>query len=83
MALVRDLSLYRMGPEVHPDQADEPGQANGNSCWIVEYQGEEIRTEISRAVLEQGYGLLELRSLEPTLEDMYLQLIRQAQGEQQ
>ncbi len=69
--------------EVHPDQADEPGQANGNSCWIVEYQSEEIRTEISRAVLEQGCGLLELHSLEPTLEDMYLQLIRQAQGEQQ
>ena len=69
--------------QVQPDQDDAPGQANGNSCWIVEYQGEEIRTEVSRAVLEQGCGLLELHSLEPTLEDMYLQLIRQAQGEQQ
>ena len=68
--------------QVQPDQDDAPGQANGNSCWIVEYQGEEIRTEVSRAVLEQGCGLLELHSLEPTLEDMYLQLIRQAQGEQ-
>ena len=68
--------------QVHPDQDEEPGQANGKSCWIVEHQGEEIRTEISRAVLKQGCGLLELRSLEPTLEDMYLQLIRQAQGEQ-
>ena len=69
--------------QVRADQDDEPGQANGNSCWIVEYQGEEIRTEVSRAVLEQGCGLLELRSLEPTLEDMYLQLIRQTQEEQQ
>ena len=68
--------------QVQPDQDDAPGQANGKSCWIVEYQGEEIRTEVSRAVLEQGCGLLELHSLEPTLEDMYLQLIRQAQGEQ-
>ena len=68
--------------QVHPDQDEEPGQANGKSCWIVEYQGEEIRTEVSRAVLEQGCGLLELHALEPTLEDMYLQLIRQAQGEQ-
>lgn len=67
--------------QVHPDREDAPGQANGKSCWIVEYQGEEIRTEVSRAVLEQGCGLLELHSLEPTLEDMYLQLIRQAQGE--
>ena len=69
--------------QVHPDQDEEPGQANGKSCWIVEHQGEEIRTEISRAVLKQGCGLLELRSLEPTLEDMYLQLIRQAQEKQQ
>ncbi len=69
--------------QVRADQDDEPAQANGHGCWIVEYQGEEVRAEISRAVLEQGCGLLELRSLEPTLEDMYLQLIRQAQEEQQ
>jgi len=26
--------------------------------------------------MENGWGLLEVRSLEPTLEDLYLQLIR-------
>jgi len=29
-------------------------------------------------ILQHGWGLLEVRSLEPTLEDMYLQLIRNA-----
>lgn len=70
--------------QVRPDQNGELAQADGNGsgCWIVEHGSEDVRTEISRAVLDQGCGLLEIRSLEPTLEDMYLQLIRQAQAEQ-
>jgi ABC-2 type transport system ATP-binding protein len=54
-------------------------QAQGEhnvTAYIVEYAGEDIRKVVSRAILDQGYGLLEVRSLEPTLEDMYLQLIR-------
>ena len=44
--------------------------------WIIEHQGDDIRAAISRTVLDHGCGLLALQSLEPTLEDMYLQLIR-------
>lgn len=71
--------------QVRPDQDGELAHpaGNGSTGWIVEHGGEDVRTEISQAVLEQGCGLLELRSLEPTLEDMYLQLIRQAQEEYQ
>lgn len=49
---------------------------NGAVALVVEYTGDDIRKQVSRTVLEHGWGLLEVRSLEPTLEDMYLQLIR-------
>lgn len=51
-------------------------QENGTVSLLVEYTGEDIRKQMSRVILEQGWGLLEIRSLEPTLEDLYLQLIR-------
>jgi ABC-2 type transport system ATP-binding protein len=55
-------------------------EQNGTSAFIVEYTGEDIRKEVSRALLQQGWGLLEMRALELTLEDMYLQLVQQAKG---
>ena len=56
---------------------DRRGQEkNGPVAFIVEYVGEDLRKETSRAIMERGWGLLEVRALEPTLEDMYLQLIR-------
>ena len=54
---------------------------NGTVACVVEYEGGDIRKEASRMILQHGWGLLEVRSLEPTLEDMYLQLIRNAEGE--
>jgi ABC-2 type transport system ATP-binding protein len=55
-------------------------ESNGNAAFIVEYTGEDIRKEVSRTLLQQGWGLLEMRALELTLEDMYLQLVQQAKG---
>jgi ABC-2 type transport system ATP-binding protein len=55
-------------------------EQNGASAFVVEYTGEDIRKEVSRALLQQGWGLLEMRALELTLEDMYLQLVQQAKG---
>lgn len=55
-------------------------ESNGSAAFIVEYTGEDIRKEVSRALLQQGWGLLEMRALELTLEDMYLQLVQQAKG---
>ncbi|MBI3300615.1 MAG: ATP-binding cassette domain-containing protein [Deltaproteobacteria bacterium] len=54
-------------------------EGNGTVACIVEYEGEDIRKKVSRTILAQGWGLLEVRSLEPTLEDMYLQLIRDSE----
>jgi ABC-2 type transport system ATP-binding protein len=47
--------------------------------WLVEHQDGDIRAAISRTVLDHDCGLLEVHSLEPTLEALYLQLIRDAQ----
>ncbi|MBI3249756.1 MAG: ATP-binding cassette domain-containing protein [Deltaproteobacteria bacterium] len=44
--------------------------------FVIDYQGEDIRKRLSKTILDHDWGLLEIRSLEPTLEDMYLQLIR-------
>jgi hypothetical protein len=52
---------------------------NGNATFILAYTGDDLRKVVSRTVLEHGWGLLEVRSVEPTLEDMYLQLVRDAE----
>ena len=60
-------------------ESEVRGTPNGTSAFIVEHAGDDIRKKISRMILEQGWGLLEVRSVEPTLEDMYLQLVRDAE----
>ena len=57
--------------------------STSTSTFIVEYEGGDIRKEVSRAVLERGWGLLEVRSVEPTLEDIYLKLIHESGGAQE
>lgn len=47
---------------------------------VLEYDGVEIGREVSQAVLQRGWGLLEVRRLEPTLEDLYLKLIHESDG---
>lgn len=51
------------------------GQEQETVALVIEYNGQDIRKEISRAMMERGWGLLEVRSLEMTLEDMYLKLL--------
>jgi gliding motility-associated transport system ATP-binding protein len=58
-----------------PEVSSRRPEDNGAVALLVEYTGDDIRKQVSRAVLEHGWELLEVRSLEPTLEDMYLQLI--------
>ena len=64
-------------------QVETNGQrvgGNGALVFTVEYRGEDIRKRVSKTIMENGWGLLEVHSLEPTLEDMYLQLIRDAEA---
>ena len=62
-----------------PESEVQNQGGNGTATFVVEYTGEDIRKAVSRTILEQGWGLLEIRSIEPTLEDMYLQLVRDAE----
>ena len=66
--------------EALEQNGQERNGASASHIWIVEHEGGDLRKDISRTVLEHGCGLLEVRSLELTLEDMYLQLIRDAQA---
>ncbi|MCS6926968.1 MAG: ABC transporter ATP-binding protein [Candidatus Binatia bacterium] len=70
------IQVRRDGPSPVAGEAMQ----NGTVAAVVEYEGEDIRKAISQAVLQRGWGLLEVRSLEPTLEDMYLQLIHDAEA---
>lgn len=58
-----------------------PGIASPSCSCIIEYRGDDIRKKVSATVMQNGWGLLEVRSLEPTLEDLYLQLIRDSEAE--
>lgn len=64
-----------------PSAVERGVSQNGGVGAVIEYKGDDIRKAVSQVVLQQGWGLLEVRALEPTLEDMYLQLIRDADAE--
>ncbi len=49
----------------------EDGQV---SCEVESAQGEDIRRSLSQAVVSQGWGLLELRPLRMSLEEIFLHL---------
>ena len=52
-----------------------PGQVTGN--FLIESElGRDLRDEIARVVVSHHWGLLELRTISMTLEDVFLQLTR-------
>lgn len=54
-------------------------RAEGNTVsFVLEYQGEDIGPEVSRTISQHGWGLSEMRRVEPTLEDLYLKLIHES-----
>jgi ABC-2 type transport system ATP-binding protein len=56
-----------------------PGQGAGN--FLVECAlGQDLRDELARFVVSRGWGLLELRTLSMTLEDVFLRLTRHEEG---
>lgn len=59
-----------------------PGQGGGN--FLVECAlGHDLRDEIARFVVSNRWGLLELRTISMTLEDVFLRLTRHEEGLQQ
>ncbi|MCP9447149.1 MAG: ABC transporter ATP-binding protein [Nitrospira sp.] len=56
-----------------------PGQGAGN--FLVECAlGQDLRDELARFIVSRGWGLLELRTVSMTLEDVFLRLTRHEEG---
>ncbi len=56
-----------------------PGQTTGN-VFIECALGQDLRDEIARLIVSNHWGLLELRTISMTLEDVFLQLTRDEEG---
>jgi ABC-2 type transport system ATP-binding protein len=52
----------------------QPGDGPACTHLIETAQGLDIRRELARRIVESGYGLLELKQVGMSLEDIYLQL---------
>ena len=50
--------------------------AEKNSFIITSKAGTDIRREIGHMVFKKGWGLLEMKSLRPSLEDIFLGVIK-------
>ncbi len=78
------LGLVRGIPgvlEVKEESADET--AAGEGVYVVTAApGQDLRDPLAKAVVDGGYGLRELRSLDMTLEDIFLRLTSEAEGVQ-
>ncbi|MCP9439305.1 MAG: ABC transporter ATP-binding protein [Nitrospira sp.] len=56
-----------------------PGQGTGN--FLVECAlGHDLRDELARFIVSRGWGLLELKTISMTLEDVFLRLTRHEEG---
>ena len=54
----------------------EQGSEVGDAAYIIStVPGEDVRDEVCRQLVNAGFGLRELRSLEMTLEDIFLRLV--------
>ena len=54
----------------------EPAREAGEAVYLITTMpGEDVRDELSRQLVNGGFGLRELRSLEMTLEDLFLRLV--------
>lgn len=51
-------------------------EGSGTSRFAIEVdRSRDVRPEIARAVIEKGGGLLEMRTVQPSLEDVFMQLV--------
>jgi ABC-2 type transport system ATP-binding protein len=58
------------------------GHSNGSTAYLVEGAMEQdIRQSLSETIVKSGWSLLELETLEITLEDIFLQMTREAEAE--
>ena len=58
------------------------GPADEGAYVVTAAPGQDLRDPLAKAVVDGGYGLRELRSLDMTLEDIFLRLTSEAEGVQ-
>jgi ABC-2 type transport system ATP-binding protein len=59
-------------------------QTNGTSRFVIETdRSTDVRPEIARLVVEKGSGLLELRAVQLSLEDIFMQLVTEESPHQE
>jgi ABC-2 type transport system ATP-binding protein len=82
------ISLTVKGPEAQVMAAlqDLPGVARvvgrGEGRFLVEAgNGGDLRPELARLLVQQGFDLLELKAQEFTLEDVFLNLVTEEETE--
>ncbi len=62
------------------DVHDEPTDDGSVSLIIRSTAGDEMRREVAAVVVARGWGLLEMRSLPMSLEDLFVRLVRDERG---
>ena len=63
-------------------KADEKPD-DGPGSYLVEMDKEkDIRADLARSVIEKGWGLQEMRSLELSLEEVFVQIVTEEPGDQ-
>ncbi|MFQ5830733.1 MAG: ABC transporter ATP-binding protein [Candidatus Methylomirabilia bacterium] len=68
------LAVLRQLPGVL--SVDEKGLVNGIGTYVVESaRDRDLRRDLSRAIADRGWGLLELRAIGMTLEDIFIRLV--------
>jgi ABC-2 type transport system ATP-binding protein len=86
----RRVHLTIQGPEEEVFKAltARPGilkaerQDDGPGMFVVEMDKDrDIRADLARSIIEQGWGLLEMRSQELSLEEVFVQLVTEETGE--
>ena len=78
------LGLLRGLPGVleAKEEESEEGPGDDGVYVVTAAPGQDLRDPLARAVIDGGYGLRELRSLDMTLEDIFLRLTSEAEGVQ-
>jgi ABC-2 type transport system ATP-binding protein len=55
--------------------------SNAHGTFLLECElGRDVREEVARVAVTNGWGLLEMKAISMTLEDVFLQLTRDEEG---
>jgi ABC-2 type transport system ATP-binding protein len=66
---------------VEPVRSGTPDAAGGGAAFVVfSGNGETMRREIAALIVQHGWGLLEVRPLEPSLEELFVRLVDGERG---